>query len=116
MTNIVFFCWHYPAAVGFTMYKFIPLPYRVLYINSASFFWNGYLCLRFEDSDTKVETENNSIAKTTNDTMSMATTTAVPKMVALPALLSPEKTKQMVERTRKAMDEHYDTWKRNRHS
>ena len=117
MTNIVFFCWHYPAAVGFTMYKFIPLPYRVLYINSASFFWNGYLCLRFEDySDTKVETENNSIAKTTNDTCTMSIATAVPKMVALPALLSPEKTKQMVERTRKAMDEHYDTWKRNRQS
>ena len=55
MTNIVFFCWHYPAAVGFTMYKFIPLPYRVLYINSASFFWNGYLCLRF---DTKVQSRN----------------------------------------------------------
>ena len=97
------------------MYKYIPLPYRVLYINSASFFWNGYLCLRFEDSETKVEIETNSVAKTTNDTMSMATTTAVPKMVALPALLSPEKTKQMVERTRKAMDELYDAWKRDRH-
>lgn len=87
---------NYTAAVGFTMYKYIPLPYRVLYINSASFFWNGYLCLRFEDSETKVEIETNSIAKTTNDTMSMATTTAV-------------------ERTRKAMDELYDAWKRDRH-
>ena len=41
--------WAVWPLVGLTMYRWIPLPYRVLYVNSISFFWNGYLCFRFTD-------------------------------------------------------------------
>ena len=40
--------WTVWPLVGVTMYSFIPLPYRVLYINTVSFFWNSFLNLRFK--------------------------------------------------------------------
>ena len=88
--------------VGFTMYRYIPLSYRVLYVNTVSFFWNGYLCFRFKNVD---QMENVDLkVKVTGMNHSQVV------LPFLPGQIPPEKMKALVERTTKKMNEHYTDW------
>ncbi len=44
----VFGGWKFWPVVTMSMHAIVPVPYRVLYLNGASFFWNAWMISRFE--------------------------------------------------------------------
>ena len=89
------------------MYAWIPLPYRVLYVNSVSLFWNGFLCFRFKSKEAKEAngSDGGEIVKP------MERVTA---LRSLPDSLSPIQTGALIARTNDKMQVLYKDWSNNR--
>ena len=97
--------------VGVTMYRFVPLPYRVLYINSVSFFWNGYLCFRFDEGEQATTDFDFDPTVVVEVVKPMERFTA---LRSLPDSLSPMQTDALIARTNETMQVLYKDWSNNR--